>query len=409
MPESKRVEDFNGWYEVADNPISKEGIYEYLGSKIGAPDPDKVYKVYRPAEELSKPETIESFRLLPWINEHLMLGNESERQNVVDAERKGVQGVLGEKIHFKDGTLFGNIKVFTERLAKLIENGKKQLSAGYRAKYDFNVGTWNGLRYDAIQHTIRGNHLALVDEGRMGETVAVLDHKDTDFYEDEFFITLDSKEFTMPESMKDTKDQDEEMTLESLAKLVMQLAEDVKAMKAEKKEDHDEDMEMEDMKDKDDEDTKDTKDGDYEDGEDTKDSDDDGEETKDTKDSDDEDKDTMDELDTRIGKLENKKTISMVDIRKEMAACDKLARDLAPHVGTFDHSDKTLNQIAKYGCKKLGLNPAAGGELTAIDAYLVAASKHNTQKFGHVDTVDSKEQGDSFVDKYLNHDAKAEA
>jgi uncharacterized protein len=43
--------DSNGFIEIENNPISKVGIYEYLGSEIAAPDPTKIYKVLRPEEE----------------------------------------------------------------------------------------------------------------------------------------------------------------------------------------------------------------------------------------------------------------------------------------------------------------------------------------------------------------------
>ncbi len=48
--------------------------FQTRGSQIpGAPDPDKVYQVLRPEEELSHPDCIASFRLLPWIDNHVML------------------------------------------------------------------------------------------------------------------------------------------------------------------------------------------------------------------------------------------------------------------------------------------------------------------------------------------------
>ncbi|MDE9567464.1 DUF2213 domain-containing protein, partial [Xenorhabdus bovienii] len=38
----------NGWLEVKDNPISKVGVFDYMGSEIGAPNPGDLYRVYRP-------------------------------------------------------------------------------------------------------------------------------------------------------------------------------------------------------------------------------------------------------------------------------------------------------------------------------------------------------------------------
>ena len=80
--QDKREYDANNWFEVKDNPLSKEGVFHYRGAQIRlpdgttAPDPDKSYGVYRSAEELSDPEAIASFRLVPWVDDHAMLGAE---------------------------------------------------------------------------------------------------------------------------------------------------------------------------------------------------------------------------------------------------------------------------------------------------------------------------------------------
>ena len=49
LDRSARVIDDNGWINVEGNPITKAGIFDYLGSEIpGAPDPGKIYQVSRP-------------------------------------------------------------------------------------------------------------------------------------------------------------------------------------------------------------------------------------------------------------------------------------------------------------------------------------------------------------------------
>jgi hypothetical protein len=58
----------------------------------------------------------------------------------------------------------------------LIQGGKKELSNGYSADYDFQVGvTPRGDSYQAIQRNMRGNHIAIVDRGRCGAVCAVSD------------------------------------------------------------------------------------------------------------------------------------------------------------------------------------------------------------------------------------------
>lgn len=170
-----RIFDQNGWYSVKGNPLSKVGVFDYTGASIGAPEPSRIYKVYRPAEELADPECIESFKLLPWVDEHHMLG---DGPGYMPAEKKGVHGVIGEDVYFDEaaGILRGNLKVFSKSHAAAIDKNKPELSCGYRCTYDFTPGEWNGVKYDVVQRKMRGNHLASVKEGRMGPDVAVLDH-----------------------------------------------------------------------------------------------------------------------------------------------------------------------------------------------------------------------------------------
>ena len=215
-----REYDGNGWFEIKANPISKAGIFPYSGRQLGltGPDADRIFNVLRPPEELADPECVASFKLLPWIDDHVMLGPVAEEMTdrAMPAEKKGIQGVIGEDVFYKDGTLYANIKAFSSTLAALIQAGKRELSAGYCCIYDMTAGVWNGLRYDAIQRKIRGNHLALVTEGRMGPDVAVMDH---------LIFTFDAKELEMAEENKGGEGGGAgSMTLEQVASLVGELA-----------------------------------------------------------------------------------------------------------------------------------------------------------------------------------------
>jgi len=95
MSESARKADLNGWYEIKGNPLSKVGVFPYSGAQVGLPDrADEVFMVYRPEEELSNEACIESFRLVPWIEDHTVLG--SPAVGATPAEEKGVHGVTGD-------------------------------------------------------------------------------------------------------------------------------------------------------------------------------------------------------------------------------------------------------------------------------------------------------------------------
>ena len=201
---SKRVVDINGWITIKDNPILKAGIFPYLGSEIGQGEPTRVYKVLRSDEELSKPETIKSFELVPLINEHFVLGELG-----TDTDDKPIDGIVGESIYFEAPYLKSNIKVFGKHIKKLIEVGKIELSAGYSCKY---IPVENNSDYDFIQTDIRANHLALVEAGRNGSDVAV---------QDALKFTLDSKELLM--NLEDILAQISALSDEDKAKLLATL------------------------------------------------------------------------------------------------------------------------------------------------------------------------------------------
>lgn len=176
VAQDKREYDTNGWFTVYDNPLSKVGVYQYSEASIKKDgDPRKMVGVYRPAEELGDEEAVKSFRLMPWIDDHppTLLGD--KEKNLVPAEQKGVHGVIGEKTYFKDGTLYGNIKVFSEALAKKIASGKRELSLGYHCEFVPHEGVFEGEPYQYVQRNIRGNHNASVAKGRMGSDVRVQD------------------------------------------------------------------------------------------------------------------------------------------------------------------------------------------------------------------------------------------
>lgn len=335
---SARVVDINGWFEVADNPISKEGVFPYSGGQIGAPDAGRIYNVYRPADELSDPDAIASFRLMPIIDEHTMLG-----EGHTAAEEKGVAGVIGENVRFAAGKMLANIKVFSDALAKKIKSGKTQLSLGYRCIYDFTPGVWNGQPYDAVQRQIRGNHLALVDEGRMGPEVAILDH---------MVFTVDAKEIAVDEELK-------KMFAEMQA-AIGALSDRVAAM--EKPADDMADPAKANVADEEpkepvaDKEAKPVVDGEAEAAD---------EEAKPDE--------AMDALTKEVKALADRPVMDEAAVVRMLAEKNTLADKLAAHVGTFDHRLMTLGDVVKYGVDKLNVKVAvAGQEAVALDAYLQA-------------------------------------
>ena len=177
---SKEV-DSNSFELVRDNPLSAEGVYLYSGKMIGLPDldPNKLYPVYRPAEELEK--AADSFNNVPFIIGHEMIGKDA-----TPYDQRPASGVL-TNVKYKAGKLYGDLKIWTEKMKDKILSGVKELSLGYKSVYERSRGVFKGQTYDFIQRNLRGNHLALVKNGRMGSEMRVYDAKEA--------MTFDSIEF----------------------------------------------------------------------------------------------------------------------------------------------------------------------------------------------------------------------
>lgn len=170
-----KIIDHNNFWYIEKNPISKTGVFPYLGREIGYPglEPNKIYYVLRSEQELMSQEAIKSFELLPITKGHRMLG--PQEQGLTPAEKIPQQGVVGEKVFAEGDTLYANIKVTSEQAKNDINNGLKELSLGYFCRWVKETGEYKGRHYDFAQKNIRGNHLAIVPLGRMGHDVRVMD------------------------------------------------------------------------------------------------------------------------------------------------------------------------------------------------------------------------------------------
>lgn len=183
--------DINGYRRQEANPISMVGVFPYTGKQIdydGALrlDPHKIYWVFRPPEELFNPEAIKSFNGLPIRIGHVMLGTGFE--SVDDEPVDGCIYNVRQSMDMPE-YLIGDFAIYTEKMKDVLSKGKiRELSLGYRCQYIPEAGIYNGQPYEFKQANLRGNHLALVENGRCGSSVRVCD---------EAILTFDS----LPEEM----------------------------------------------------------------------------------------------------------------------------------------------------------------------------------------------------------------
>lgn len=171
-----RKEDDNGYLFVDKSPILKAGVLEYYGSELADGgdgtiggrrlDPDKIYKVYISEDELKK--GADSFKLLPITNDHKWLGRDGS-----DA-RDYQEGTSGDTVTVDHGMIYVPLKFTGDEIVADLKSGdKEELSASYT-----NELTWadGNPDYDFVASDIKGNHIALVEKGRCGSDVRVLNN-----------------------------------------------------------------------------------------------------------------------------------------------------------------------------------------------------------------------------------------
>jgi hypothetical protein len=156
-------------YLIATAKSVRTGIQLYAGSEVGMAD-KAVVRVYRPAEEVFADASLQSFSHAPVTNDH------PAEAVTADNWAKLAVGEVSTAAK-KDGEWVHLPLVLKDAAAiKSVEDGKRELSAGYNCDLDWTPGkTADGQPYDAIQRNIKINHLALVDRARAGSQARIGD------------------------------------------------------------------------------------------------------------------------------------------------------------------------------------------------------------------------------------------
>lgn len=164
---AKRFKDANGYLIINDNPIAKAGVFDYLEREIiKDSNSNKVVKVYRPFENLS--ETKDNFAKKPILYNHDWVGD----------GKNSVDGAIGDVIIAKEPYLVADLIIYNPELINAIENDAiKELSPGYTCSFLQQKGIYDNQDYDFIQTIDNVNHLAVVENGRSGSDLRILDKK----------------------------------------------------------------------------------------------------------------------------------------------------------------------------------------------------------------------------------------
>jgi len=154
---------------------ARSGVYDYLGIEVDPRGtkfkPNDVVKVYRPADEVFDKASLASFVGKPITNDHPTTAVTAA--NWRDHARGSIFGAV------KDGDYVGFDLAFMDAdTIAAVDAGKRELSNGYSCDLSIEDGvTPDGVAYQAVQRNIRGNHVALVDQGRAGPDCRVSDSR----------------------------------------------------------------------------------------------------------------------------------------------------------------------------------------------------------------------------------------
>jgi len=143
-------------YLIGKAIFTRTGIFQYQRAD------GTVYNELRTPEEVFSQDSINSFKLKPITNNH--------PQEAVNADNisKYQVGNIGEDLKRDGNNLVGSIIITDSKTIKDINNGKRELSLGYKVALVKEDGILGNENYQFKQTNIRGNHLAIVYQGRAG-------------------------------------------------------------------------------------------------------------------------------------------------------------------------------------------------------------------------------------------------
>ena len=166
-----KVVDENGFITYFDIPISSEGVYDYAGFQIDDSLPPKeVFKVYRPASEVCKKSFVDSLQEMPLVDDHTMIG-----EGFTPVDKKNAAGVMFN-VRAKGDHLLCDMKIWGEKMKQKIRMGKRELSLGYVGYFRKQEGRFKGKPYQFVMFGLSCNHVALVDDARMGHACRLVDN-----------------------------------------------------------------------------------------------------------------------------------------------------------------------------------------------------------------------------------------
>lgn len=172
---SQRVVDDNGFWNIEKNPIARAGVMEYTVDQLpyfkGSEQipKDKVLLVLKSPEGFQN-SYLDSLKGKPIIVDHYWLGADYK-----DLDDVFIAGNIGDNVVFDNGVLYANIYINSKKAQDIINAGCNELSVGSTTRVIQETGDYQGEHYDYVMFHEVANHVGIVQNGRCGKTVKVLD------------------------------------------------------------------------------------------------------------------------------------------------------------------------------------------------------------------------------------------
>lgn len=172
MIDDASVRETAAGYLTAYARVARTGIQIYRGSECGDASRDRV-RVYRPPEEVFDAKAMASFAHQPITILHPRGGVTADNWKQV-----AVGNLDGDVV--RDGNFVRVPLILMDAGAiKKYKDGMRELSMGYNCELSWEDGVSpEGEPYDAVQRTIRANHLAMVPVARGGADLRIGDEDD---------------------------------------------------------------------------------------------------------------------------------------------------------------------------------------------------------------------------------------
>lgn len=155
------AETSEGYLTINACPVTRPGVFPYMRQD------GQIEMEAKLPEELFSERTIASAHAKPITDDH-----PSELVTAANYN-KYAKGMTHTDAAVKDNKLTISFTVTDSATIKKIRDGKRELSIGFTADVKRETGTYAGESYDSVQRDMEINHIAIVDKGRAGPTVAI--------------------------------------------------------------------------------------------------------------------------------------------------------------------------------------------------------------------------------------------